>query len=280
MADIIQQMLSKYDNQITNLQDRHNAMVEIMQQVCLSGLSRGGFFQKAAFYGGTCLRIFHGLNRFSEDLDFSLIDTKSSLSLEDYFEDVVREFQGLGREVEISKKAKRNFTNVESAFLKDNTDVINLKFQTEPSIKIKVEVDTTPPGLFTTEHKLLMLPYSFMVRCYTLPDLFAGKMHALLFRKWNNRIKGRDWYDFEWYLRNNIPLNFAHFIERAVQSEGFSKDFITRDTFRVFLKEKINTTNIKEVKQDVIRFVKIPKELDIWSKDYFLQLADRIQISD
>ncbi|GAO30723.1 hypothetical protein JCM15548_13029 [Geofilum rubicundum JCM 15548] len=248
--------------------------------MCLSGLSRGGFFQKAAFYGGTCLRIFHGLNRFSEDLDFSLIDKKSSLSLEDYFEDIVREFQGLGREVEISKRTKRNFTNVESAFLKDNTDVINLKFQTEPSIKIKLEVDTTPPGLFSTEHKLLMLPYSFMVRCYTLPDLFAGKMHALLFRKWNNRIKGRDWYDFEWYLRNNIPLNFAHFTERAVQSEGFSKDFITRETFREFLKEKINTTNIKEVKQDVLRFVKIPKELDIWSKDYFLQLAERVSIVD
>ena len=270
MDDILQQMLLKYNDQIKNQQDRHNAMVEIMQQVCLSGLSRGGFFQKAAFYGGTCLRIFHGLNRFSEDLDFSLIDPQNSIRIEDYFDDIVREFEGLGRQVVISKKTKGKLTNIESAFLKDNTDIINLKFQTEPSIKIKLEIDTTPPASFNTEHKLLLLPYSFMVRCYSLPDLFAGKMHALLYRKWNKRIKGRDWYDFEWYVRNNVPLNLTHFIERTVQSEAIPKDDINKVTFREILHEKIRSTNIREVKEDVIRFIKNPNKLNILSKNYFM----------
>lgn len=105
------------------------------------------------------------------------------------------------------EKDKKNFGKVESAFLKDNTDVYDVTFQTEKSIKIKIEVDTCPPLNFKTEQKLLLQPHSFMTRCFTLPDLFAGKMHALVYRAWKNRVKGRDWYDFEWYVRHNIPLD-------------------------------------------------------------------------
>ena len=177
--------------------------------------------------------------------------------------------------VEIKKKDKRNFGKVESAFLKDNTDVYDVTFQTEKSIKIKIEVDTCPPLNFKTEQKLLLQPYSFMTRCFTLPDLFAGKMHALVYRAWKNRVKGRDWYDFEWYVRHNIPLDFAHLAERCKQ---FNNENITPELFKEKLIERLSSADIKQVKEDVLPFVRNPKELDIWSNDYFVQLAGMVRI--
>lgn len=275
MADIIQQMLTRY--QIKTKDDKRNALHEIMQQVCLAGLNRAGFFNNAAFYGGTCLRIFHGLPRFSEDMDFSLLQKDQTFSLENYFEAISREFASQGRSVEISKKEKKQATHIESAFLKDQTDIINIKFRTEPSIKIKIEVDTNPPLKFDTEHKLLLLPYSFMTRCFTLPALFAGKMHAFIFRQWKTRVKGRDWYDFEWYIRNNIPLDFNHFKERASQSEGNEMQTLTQQDFLEILRQKIRNTAIESVKADVRPFIIHLDELNIWSTEYFLQLAQMLQ---
>lgn len=276
MADIFNQMLSRYS--IKTKEDKQNAIQEVMQQVCLAGLNRAGFFDKAAFYGGTCLHIFYGLPRFSEDMDFSLTEIDNDFNLELYFEAITNEFILLGREVQIQKKEKKQATHIESAFLKDNTDIVNIWFQTEPSTKIKIEVDKLPPLKFNTEHKLLLLPFSFMTRCFTLPGLFAGKMHALLFRKWRKRVKGRDWYDFEWYIRNNVQLDFTHFKERAIQSEGNEFADLTPEQFKHLLKEKISTTKIEMVRADVRRFVLNPQELAIWSTDYFLQLSDMIQI--
>jgi len=276
MADIFNQMLSGYN--IKTKEDRLNAVHEVMQQICLAGLNRAGFFDKAAFYGGTCLRIFYNLPRFSEDMDFSLTEIDDTFNLETYFDAITNEFTLLGRDVNIEKKEKSQDTQIESAFLKENTDIVNIRFQTEPSVKIKIEVDKVPPLKFNTEHKLLLLPFSFMTRCFTLPGLFAGKVHALMFRKWRNRVKGRDWYDFEWYIRNNVQLDFNHFKERAIQSEGIEFENLTPDQFKQLLKEKINSTNIEMVKADVHRFVINPLELDIWSTNYFLELADMMVI--
>lgn len=273
---VFDQMLSRYTIQTEN--DRINALHEVMQQVTLAGLYRAGFFNKTAFYGGTCLRIFHGLPRFSEDLDFSLLQPESDFSLENYFEAVIDEFKALGREVVISRKEKKKLSQVESAFLKDTTEIYNLSFQTTQSIKIKIEVDTQPPLGFSTEPKLLLLPFSFMVRCYTLPDLFAGKTHALLFRNWKNRVKGRDWYDFEWYVRNDIPLGFEHFLERAAQTHNFTNETLTPPIFKEMLKKRISETDINLVKNDVRPFIKNQSETDIWTTDYFLQLVDFINI--
>jgi predicted nucleotidyltransferase component of viral defense system len=271
MSGIFEQMLSAYDTSTTIA--KRNAMYEVMQQIILAGLQRGSFFEKAAFYGGTCLRIFHGLGRYSEDMDFSLLREDSTFNLEDYFPAIVAEFKALGRDVVITKKEKHNFGKVESAFLKDDTDVYNISFQTEKSLKIKIEVDTQPPLGFNTEQKLLLQPFSFMTRCFTLPDLFAGKMHALVFRKWGKRVKGRDWYDFEWYVRHGIPLDFDHLRQRALDFNG--KD-LTRDEFLEMLKERLATTDINMVKQDVLPFVKDASELNIWSNDYFVQLISHI----
>jgi predicted nucleotidyltransferase component of viral defense system len=207
---IFDQMLSRY--QIVTKDDLTNATHEVMQQIALAGLYRSDFFNKAAFYGGTCLRIFHGLQRFSEDMDFSLLQADENFALENYFEPIISEFKALGKEVVINKKEKTPQTNVKSAFLKESTEIYDLQFATEKQVKIKIEVDTHPPPDFSTEYKLLLLPFSFMTRCYALPDLFAGKMHAFLFRAWKNRVKGRDWYDFEWYVRNGTALNFNHLL--------------------------------------------------------------------
>ncbi len=155
---IYNSMLSAYE--LTTSQDLRNATFEVNQQIILAGLYHGGFFDVAAFYGGTCLRIFHGLQRFSEDMDFSLLAPNSEFDFTKYFQPIIDEFAMVGRQVDIKKKDKKSFGKVESAFLKDNTDVYDVSFQTEKSIKIKIEVDTQPPLKFRTEQKLLMLPQS------------------------------------------------------------------------------------------------------------------------
>ena len=257
--ELFNQMLSAYD--LTTEQQKLNATFEVNQQIILAGLYNGGFFNEAAFYGGTCLRIFHGLQRFSEDMDFSLLAPNDKFDFTNFFQPIIDQFALVGRNVEIKKKDKKNFSN---------TDVYDITFQTERSVKIKIAVDTQPPLKFNTEQKLLLLPQSFMVRCFTLPDLFAGKMHTLVYRARKNRVKGRDWYDFEWYIRHNIPLNFSHLHERVLQ---FNHEEITKESFLERLNERLATSDINQVKADVLPFVRNPKELNIWSNDYFIELA-------
>lgn len=272
MNELYEKALSRYP--IATARDKQNALYEITQQVVLAGLHRGGFFDHAAFYGGTCLRLFHGLPRFSEDMDFSLLQHEAGFKFENYFQPIIDEFDSIGRTVEIKKKKKKTTGHVESAFLKDNTDVYNVTFQTERSVKVKIEVDAQPPLLFHTEMKVLTLPYTFMVRCFQLSDLFAGKMHALVFRNWKNRVKGRDWYDFEWYVRWRVPLDFTHLQERILQFNGQKMNI---EDFRDALRERLSATNIEDVKADVKGFLSgDTHELDVWTNDYFLQLADRI----
>lgn len=269
---IFDEMVAAYNPQ--DAEQRLNAQLQAMQQIVLAGLQKGGFFEHAAFYGGTCLRIFHNLPRFSEDMDFSLTEKNSNIHLENYFQAIQDAFVFTGKDVVITKKEKLNFGRVESAFLKENTSAYDIAFRTEKIVKVKIELDTDPPLLFDTEQKVLMKPYSSMVRCFTLPDLFAGKMHALVYRNWKTRIKGRDWFDFEWYIRNNVPLNFAHLQERIRE---FSGQEVTKDEFMQLLRERLATADINQVKQDVITFVDRPSELDIWSNDYFLQIAGMIR---
>ena len=269
---IFDEMVAAYNPQ--NAEQRLNAQHQAMQQIVLAGLQKGGFFEHAAFYGGTCLRIFHNLPRFSEDMDFSLTEKNPSIHLENYFQAIQDVFAFTGKEVVITKKEKLNFGRVESAFLKEDTSAYDIVFRTEKTIKVKIELDTDPPLLFDTEQKLLMKPYSLMVRCFTLPDLFAGKIHALVYRNWKSRVKGRDWYDFEWYIRFNVPLNFKHLQERIRE---FSGKEVSKEEFMQLLRERLSTADINQVKQDVLPFVDRPSDLNIWSNDYFLQLADKLR---
>lgn len=269
---VFDQMLARYE--INTETDRRNASCEIMQEIALAGLYRSGFFEKAAFYGGTCLRIFHGMDRFSEDMDFSLLSKDESFNIESYFPSIIDEFKSIGREVSLTKKEKKSRSNVESAFLKENTTSYDLSFRTEKQIKIKIEVDMDPPLGFSTEYKLLLHPFSFMTKCFSLPDLFAGKMHALIFRTWKARVKGRDWYDFEWYIKKGISLNFSHFQERAKQFNGM---IITREDFEKLLTDRLINTDIDLVKNDVRPFLKDHSSLEIWSADYFIELSKMIR---
>lgn len=271
MNEIFNQMMSLHRRE--GADGERNALYEVMQQIVLCGLYRDGFFNEAAFYGDTCLRIFYGLKRYSEDMDFSLLTKNPDFSLEKYFPAIIEEARLLGRDIVITKKDKKNFSRVESAFLKDNTDVYNLTFAADKTLKIKIEVDIDPPLGFKTEQKLLMLPFSFNTRCMVPSDLYAGKMHALVFRQWKNRIKGRDWYDFEWYVRNRIPLDFKHLQERARE---FNNIELTQDDFVRMLKERFAKADIRQAKEDVLPFIENVNELDIWSNEYFIQLCDMI----
>jgi len=274
---VLRQMLKKYDT--TTTEGALNGLREVMQEVALAGLYRAGFFDKTAFYGGTCLRIFYGLPRFSEDLDFSLLASDVDFSLEPYFKAVRDEFLALGIDVEISAKKKTVSTGIESAFLKGDTRLFSLAVHAEKTVKIKFEVDTQPPLGFATEEKLLLQPFSFYVKCFSLPDLFAGKMHALLFRKWKSRVKGRDWFDFEWYVRKETPMSLSHFISRAEQSGYLQDEHLTEPEFRQLLHQRIEALDVEAAKTDVSRFVKDVEALKIWSRDYFHELARRIQLT-
>ena len=269
-----------------NQEELTGAMREIMQEITLVGMKQSGFFEKAAFYGGTALRIFHKLDRFSEDLDFSLLEKDDSFSLAPYLGRVISEFESMGIQVQIEQKKKTIQTNVDSEFLKSETIMADLSLsEIIPSIngvqklniKIKIEIDTAPPSGFSTEEKLLLKPFSFYVPCYQLPDLFAGKMHALLFRKWKQRIKGRDWYDMEWYIKNGIKLHKTHFLERAKDSGDWHAENINDSAFLKLVQEKIEQTSIDAIKEDVVRFIPDASKIDIWSKQYFLDLTQHLK---
>jgi predicted nucleotidyltransferase component of viral defense system len=283
---MIKDWLAEYNPK--NKDEAQSALREIMQEVALAGLYRGGFFEKAAFYGGTALRIFHGLDRFSEDLDFSLLQPAPDFSLDKYLDAIHTEFQALGMQVSIKEKKKAKDTHVDSAFLKSETIWRELVLNSiipqsglgqQANIKIKIEVDTVPPVGFETEEKLLLRPFSFYVKCFTLPNLFAGKMHALLFRKWKENVKGRDWYDFEWYVKKGVAMNLKHFIERAQGSGDLQDEKLTEQQFRKLLTDRINSVDMEKVKADAVRFIPDGTRLDIWSKTYFADLAGHLKIN-
>ncbi len=273
---VIEQMLQKYD--VATDQDATHAMREVMQEIALAGLHRGGFFDKAAFYGGTCLRIFYGLPRFSEDLDFSLLKPDQNFTFEPYFRALKQEFSAFGFEVDLTQKQKTASTDIASAFLKKSASIYDLKVSGQKVLKIKFEVDTDPPLGFATEEKLLIQPYSFYVKCFSRPDLYAGKMHAVLYRQWQNRVKGRDWFDFEWYVRQGAAMDLAHFSERARQSGHLGSADLTSAEFLTLLQTRIKALDTTSARQDVARFIKDPKSLDIWSQDYFLQLTTLMRL--
>ena len=273
--NIYDQMVAEYQQQEST--STPNVEQEVMQKIALAGLSRGGFFKHAAFYGGTCLRLFHQLPRYSEDMDFTLREKNSDIHLEDFFPYIIEEFHLAGHEVVIQKKDKKMFGRVESAFLKENTEVFDIKFQTKKTVKVKIEMDTDPPLVFETEYLPLSRPYPFVVRCVALPDLYAGKMHALLYRNWKTRVKGRDWYDFQWYVANRVPLNFEHLQKRVAEFNGIE---LSKEGFLEALHERLATTDIESVKQDAARFIFNQRDIEIWSNDYFLKLADMMVFKD
>lgn len=282
----IQKMLVPY--QIKDIYDQKNAMKEIMQEVVLCGLSRSGFFQKAAFYGGTALRIFHGLDRFSEDLDFSLGSKDPQFDLANYFPRLEAEVRSFGLNVEITEKKKTKESTVQSAFLKANTKEHLLIFYGETSdggvskderIKIKFKVDIDPPAYAGFERKYRLLPVPYEVRLYDLPSLFAGKLHAVLCRNWRDRVKGRDLYDLVFYLSRGIPADQRHLRERLLQTGAISSDKqCSLSEIKEMLDQRFQSIDPEQARSDVMPFIRDHKVLDIWSYDFFHQICDDLRL--
>ena len=286
MLQVLSNMLSKY--QVTTIDDRKNAIQEIVQEVVLCGLARGGFFKEAAFYGGTALRIFYGLDRFSEDLDFSLISQNPDFDLTKYFSYIENETKSVGLNFTVSEKEKAIDSNVKSAFLKGNTKEHILTFYENTSdiniinrdevIRIKFEVDVNPPMGATYETKFGLLPSPYQVRLYDMSSLFAGKIHACLCRNWKTRVKGRDFYDYVFFLSMAAKVNLVNLKAKLVQSKYIEEDFdLTIDSLKVLLNERFYNIDFSQAREDVLPFIRDKQKLDLWSKEFFVEITKNIQ---
>lgn len=286
MNAVIEQMLKSY--RVENIYDRKNAMKEIMQEIVLCGLFRAGFFKRAAFYGGTALRIFYGLDRFSEDLDFSLETTDLEFDLASYFPVLEKEVKAFGLNVEIQEKGKSKESTIRSAFLKGNSREHLLLFYANKKavgsvaknevVKIKFEVDVNPPAFATFEHKYRLLPVPYEVQLYDMPSLFAGKIHAVICRAWQSRIKGRDLYDYIFYLSRGAEFNQKHLRERLIDSGYISADAdCSLAEIKKILLDRFDSIDFAQARRDVEPFIRDTSVLDIWSSDFFRQITDGLK---
>lgn len=285
MNSVLNNMLAKYD--IKNTTDEINAMKEIIQEIVICGLSRGGFFNEAAFYGGTALRIFYGLNRFSEDLDFALLKPNRDFDLSKYFPFIEKEVMAYGLNLNIITKEKTKDSNILSAFLKGDTkEHIFIFFPNEnmknttslKNIKIKFEVDVNPPSGATYEFKYKLLPSPHQVRLYDEASQFAGKIHAILCRNWNYRTKGRDLYDYIFYLSKETKVNLKLIKSKLVESEAITEDSeFNIDILKELLNNKFKEINYTVAKEDVIAFIEDTDSLNLWNEDFFMDITKRLE---
>lgn len=288
MASPIESLLQGYSLQ--SPVETENALKEKMQEIALAGLARAKFFDKAAFYGGTALRIFYRLPRFSEDLDFTLYKTDPKFSLKPYFPAIEGAMRSFGLEVAVTEKNKGEGREIESAFLKANTRVHLLQIDATKALagrvdanktmEIKFEVDVYPPQRFETEVKVLLPPISASVKMLRPSSLFAGKMHAVLFRKWKENVKGRDFYDLLWFIGKSIPVHLPYLEEKIADSLGEKAPRpLTEEKVRELLTEKIAKTNFTTARKDVERFLRHPEEVEAWSPEFFLAAIENLQFS-
>lgn len=278
----LQEMLGRYKNVPISEYDK---LREILQQSALLGLYRTHFFKHAAFYGGTALRILYGLNRFSEDLDFSLLEKNPNFDFDPFLVGLRQEMVAMGFDVTVEKKEKKEATGIVSAFLKTNT--LNLLLQMhehqkrgtlhpDQQLKIKLEIDIDPPWGFRTVAALVKEPTPFQIVTYHLSDLFAGKMHAILYRAWKNRIKGRDWFDLIWFIQRETPLNLTHLQERIEHVGELPPENI--EQFFSRLRDKIHSIDWELAKKDVRGFIADPRLIESWSSSFFLSLIEHLKI--
>lgn len=287
MNPAILSMLERY--KCATIQDYENALKEIMQELALLGLWRSKFFEHAAFYGGTALRILYGLDRFSEDLDFSLLKPQKDFDLKPYIRAVESELSSMGFSVTVEEREKSVTTKVESAFIKAGTKEHLIKITVPEAIadrveknklmKVRFEVDTDPPGGFNTEVKVLLQPIPFSVNTYTMPDLFAGKLHAILQRSRKGRVKGRDYYDFVWYASREVPVRLSHLEQRLRQSGGWTgKKAMSESDLSSLLEEKFTSLDVGAARKEVSPFLREPAATDLWSTDFFLSLIPKLKV--
>jgi predicted nucleotidyltransferase component of viral defense system len=286
MHEALAGMIAKYE--CRRLEDTVRALREVMQEIALLGLWRSRFFEKAAFYGGTAMRVLYGLDRFSEDLDFSLLRPMRQFDISNYLAALQKELEAFGFDVRAEQRPKAVSSAVQSAFLKAKTFSQLLVIETPEKIlhevprgqvlKIKLKIDTDPPAGFSTMTKYLLQPIPFAVRTYALPDLFAGKMHAVLCRRWKTRVKGRDWYDLVWYAAHHPQLHLDHLEQRMRQSGHWKKEkALSAESFETLMQNAIDRLDVNQALREVEPFVSNPDSLKIWSRNFFRDVASRIQ---
>lgn len=283
MNDVLSTLVARRNPRSFEEYDR--ALREVAQEFMLLGLWRGKFFEKAAFYGGTALRLLYGLDRFSEGLDFSLLNPDPEFRFDPYLDAISRELTALGLDVELERRDKE--TSIESAFLRINTKkalvrigvpaALSASIAGNRLIRVKFEADVDPPPGFGTEVRLLSEPSPIGIRAYTGPSMFAGKFHALLARSWKNRVKGRDWYDLVFFVGRRIPLDLGYLQSRLTASGLWPGGAMSADDARALLHRKIDTLDVDAAREDVSRFVPVPSDLDLWSREFFHQIADTVQ---
>lgn len=278
---LIQERLDSYHCR-SNLEEQH-AVREITQEVALAALGRTEFFKDALFQGGTCLRIFYGLNRFSEDMDFLLREPNRDFSLQPHLHAVRDELAAYGYHVEIVDRSQAGEA-VKKAFLKDDSlgKVLQLKYRDQSGplrkIRVKLEVDTNPPAGSGLEVKYVDFPFVSSIVVQDKPSLFAGKLHALLCRDY---VKGRDWYDFLWYTSQRVGVNYAFLSSALAQQGPWRNATISVDGAwcRARLEERINSVDWAAAREDVRRFTQASEypSLELWSRELFLSRLDKIK---
>ena len=286
MNNVIETMLWKYNPQ--NNEERENAIKEIIQEIALAGLSRGGFFEKAAFYGGTCLRIFYGLNRFSEDLDFALLKKDPNFKLTDYFPTLKKEFSSYGIEINVLEKGKNSNSEIQSVFIKGNTLILMMSFFptnddtrkiiSNQMIKIKFEVDTDNPEGGIMETKFRMLPAPYEVKVFDESTLFAGKIHAIICRNYKSHVKGRDYYDYLFYIGKGARFNLKY-LENKLKNTGAiaQNEKLTLEKVKEILKTRFETIDYESAKDDVSNFVNDKNILKLWKKELFISTLNDLK---
>ena len=286
METLIEQML--YAHNPKSREEKMNALKETIQEIILYALSKTDFFHKAAFYGGTALRIFYNLDRYSEDLDFSLKEPNESFELEKYFPAIENEISSFGLNMKAEKKNKSIDSSIKSAFLKGNTKEMMLLFSSSDDmasginpdalIKIKFEIDVTPPSGANFEVKYHLTPIPYQVLLYDEASLFAGKIAAIITRSWKNRIKGRDLYDYVFYMQREAKFNIKHLEGRLKESKFIdSGKNISLEDVKAFLCDRFDAIDYEKAKADVFPFVKEKRQLDIWSADFFKKITEKLK---
>lgn len=280
----IKMVLDRLDsyNCTSSIEEEH-AIREITQEVALAALGRTNFFKYAVFQGGTCLRIFYGLNRFSEDMDFVLKKMNRNFTLQPHLQAVSNELKAYGYDIEIADRSRVD-TTVRKAFIKDDSlgKILQLQYADTSGplmkIRIKFEVDINPPLDSRMEIKYVDFPFISSVTLQDKPSLFAGKLHALLCREY---VKGRDWYDFLWYTSQDIGINYD-FLSSALRQQGPWKNeniHVDLKWCLEHLEKKVSSVDWAESREDVRRFVKVTEQpsLELWSRELFLSQVKKIK---
>ena len=285
MLSTIEELIKLYNPK--NINEMKLALKEIVQNIVLIGLSRANFFSKASFYGGTALRIFYGLNRYSEDLDFTLNKVDESFSLEPYINSIKEVCLSYGFKIDVEIKTKKVSTPIESVFAKLNTyqTFINLGvndnltniLHKDETLKVKFEVDCYPSLGFNVENKWITNPEFATVNVLDLESLFAGKLHAILCRSYKNNVKGRDYYDFIFYINKKIKPNLLYLKNKLVESNKLSKlDDFNIDILKRMLINRFNEVDFSQVKQDAQKFTIKNENLNFYCKELFIDCLNRL----